>query len=150
MSDVSERRLRLHVLASATAIAITSMCAPAMAAGRVDVSGLHSPEQKTFDRFIVKYRDGSSERSSAAALDRSLRSASSAIPAKSSRALAVTPLRQWLSWNALAAPATGMRCAFAIGLRTLTLQTGRSFQNDLGLGEEQLAIQVGGAASRAL
>jgi CRISPR-associated endonuclease/helicase Cas3 len=34
--------------------------------------------------------------------------------------------------NALADPATGMRCAFAIGLRTLTLQTGRSFQNDLG------------------
>ena len=52
--------------------------------------------------------------------------------------------------NALADPATGMRCAFAIGLRTLTLQTGRSFQNHLGLGEDQLAIQVGGAASRAL
>ncbi len=52
--------------------------------------------------------------------------------------------------NALADPATGIRCAFAIGLRTLTLQTGRSFQNDLGLGDEQLAIQVGGSASRAL
>lgn len=52
--------------------------------------------------------------------------------------------------NALADPATGMRCAFAIGLRTLTLQTGRSFQNDLGLDDEQLAIQVGGSASRAL
>ncbi|MFD1836807.1 type I-F CRISPR-associated helicase Cas3f [Paracidovorax cattleyae] len=52
--------------------------------------------------------------------------------------------------NALADPATGMRCAFAIGLRTLTLQTGRSFQDDLALGEDQLAIQVGGAASRTL
>lgn len=52
--------------------------------------------------------------------------------------------------NALSDPAIGMRCAFAIGLRTLTLQTGRSFQNDLGLGEDQLAIQVGGAASRTL
>lgn len=52
--------------------------------------------------------------------------------------------------NALADPATGLRCAFAIGLRTLTLQTGRVFQHDLGLGDEQLAIQVGGAASRAL
>lgn len=52
--------------------------------------------------------------------------------------------------NALAAPQLGMRCAFAIGLRTLTLQTGRSFQHDLGLNEEQLAIKVGGAASRAL
>ncbi|GKT23604.1 type I-F CRISPR-associated helicase Cas3f [Acidovorax sp. SUPP3334] len=52
--------------------------------------------------------------------------------------------------NALADPATGLRCAFAIGLRTLTLQTGRSFQRDLGLSEEQIAIQVGGSASRAL
>lgn len=52
--------------------------------------------------------------------------------------------------NALADPHLGMRCAFAIGLRSLTLQTGRSFQNDLGLSDEQLAIQVGGAASRAL
>ncbi|MPM22751.1 CRISPR-associated nuclease/helicase Cas3 subtype I-F/YPEST [bioreactor metagenome] len=52
--------------------------------------------------------------------------------------------------NALADPQVGMRCAFAIGLRTLTLQTGRSFQNDLGLSDEQLAIKVGGAASRAL
>jgi len=52
--------------------------------------------------------------------------------------------------NALADPAAGMRCAFAIGLRTLTLQTGRVFQNDLLLSDEQLAIQVGGAPSRAL
>ena len=52
--------------------------------------------------------------------------------------------------NALADPALGMRCAFAIGLRTLTLQTGRSFQHDLGLNDEQLAIKVGGTASRAL
>lgn len=52
--------------------------------------------------------------------------------------------------NALADPATGMRCAFAIGLRTLTLQTGRVFQNNLLLSDEQLAILVGGAASRAL
>lgn len=52
--------------------------------------------------------------------------------------------------NALADPATGMRCAFAMGLRTLTLQTGRVFQNSLQLSDEQLALQVGGAASRAL
>ncbi len=37
-----------------------------------------------------------------------------------------------------------------MGLRTLTLQTGRVFQHDLQLSDEQLAIQVGGAASRAL
>ena len=52
--------------------------------------------------------------------------------------------------NALADPVRGMRCAFAIGLRTLTLQTGRSFQQTLGLGEDELAIQVGGTASREL
>ena len=52
--------------------------------------------------------------------------------------------------NALADPKLGLRCAFAMGLRTLTLQTGRSFQNDLGLTDDQLAIKVGGAASRDL
>lgn len=52
--------------------------------------------------------------------------------------------------NALADPAIGLRCAFAIGLRTLTLQTGRSFQTDLGLDEDALAIQVGGSSQKAL
>jgi CRISPR-associated endonuclease/helicase Cas3 len=52
--------------------------------------------------------------------------------------------------NALADPKLGLRCAFAMGLRTLTLQTGRSFQHDLGLGDDQLAIKVGGTASREL
>lgn len=52
--------------------------------------------------------------------------------------------------NALADPAKGMRCAFALGLRALTLQTGRAFRSLLKLGEEDLAIQVGGAANREL
>ena len=52
--------------------------------------------------------------------------------------------------NALADPKLGLRCAFAMGLRTLTLQTGRSFQRDLGLDDDQLAIKVGGAASREM
>ncbi len=51
---------------------------------------------------------------------------------------------------ALADPVHGMRCAFAMGLRTLTLQTGRAFQDLLGLGDDDLAIRVGGSASRAL
>jgi CRISPR-associated endonuclease/helicase Cas3 len=51
---------------------------------------------------------------------------------------------------ALADPSVGMRCAFAMGLRTLTLQTGRAFRDLLSLDEDELAIQVGGAASRAL
>jgi len=52
--------------------------------------------------------------------------------------------------NALADPVRGLRCAFAIGLRTLTLQTGRAFQKRLGLDEEALAILVGGSGSREL
>jgi CRISPR-associated endonuclease/helicase Cas3 len=52
--------------------------------------------------------------------------------------------------HALADPVRGMRCAFAMGLRTLTLQTGRAFRDLLQLDDEQLAIMVGGAASRAL
>lgn len=52
--------------------------------------------------------------------------------------------------NALADPAEGMRCAFALGLRSLTLQTGKAFRSLLGLGDDELAIRVGGAASRAL
>lgn len=52
--------------------------------------------------------------------------------------------------NALADPAQGMRCAFAMGLRTLTLQTGRAFRDLLSLDDEDLAIQAGGAANREL
>jgi CRISPR-associated endonuclease/helicase Cas3 len=52
--------------------------------------------------------------------------------------------------HALADPAQGMRCAFAMGLRTLTLQTGRAFRDLLGLANDELAIRVGGSASRAL
>ncbi|KAF1687313.1 type I-F CRISPR-associated helicase Cas3 [Pseudoxanthomonas broegbernensis] len=52
--------------------------------------------------------------------------------------------------HALADPQRGMRATFALGLRTLTLQTGRSYRNDLHLGEDELAIRVGGSASRAL
>ncbi len=52
--------------------------------------------------------------------------------------------------DALADPERGMRCAFALGLRTLTLQTGRAFRDLLDLGDDDLAIRVGGSASRAL
>ena len=52
--------------------------------------------------------------------------------------------------HALGDPQLGMRVTYALGLRTLTLQTGRSYRNDLHLGEDELAIRVGGSASRAL
>lgn len=51
---------------------------------------------------------------------------------------------------ALADNDRGMRCSFAMGLRTLTLQTGRAFQDLLSLGDSDLAIRVGGSASKAL
>ncbi|MCU1718628.1 type I-F CRISPR-associated helicase Cas3f [Pseudomonas sp. 5P_3.1_Bac2] len=51
---------------------------------------------------------------------------------------------------ALADPQQGMRATFALGLRTLTQQTGHSYRKDLHLSEDELAIRVGGSASRAL
>lgn len=51
---------------------------------------------------------------------------------------------------ALADPHQGLRVTYALGLRTLTLQTGRSYRNDLHLGDDELAVLVGGAANRAL
>lgn len=51
---------------------------------------------------------------------------------------------------ALADPQLGMRATFALGLRTLTLQTGRAYRQDLQLGEDELAIRVGGSANRTL
>lgn len=52
--------------------------------------------------------------------------------------------------NALADPTEGLRCAFALGLRTLTLQTGRAFRDELSLSDDELAIKVGGAPNREL
>lgn len=52
--------------------------------------------------------------------------------------------------NALAEPSQGMRCAFALGLRTLTLQTAENYRRQLSLDEERMAVRVGGTASRAL
>ncbi|WP_312257392.1 type I-F CRISPR-associated helicase Cas3f [Stutzerimonas nitrititolerans] len=51
---------------------------------------------------------------------------------------------------ALADPQHSMRATFALGLRTLTLQTGRSYREDLHLSDDELAIRVGGSASRRL
>jgi CRISPR-associated endonuclease/helicase Cas3 len=51
---------------------------------------------------------------------------------------------------ALADPDRGARFSIALGLRTLTLQTGQAYRERLNLGEDQLAIRVGGSASRAL
>ncbi len=70
MSKFQSRRMQLHVLSAATAVILSASVLPASAAGRVDTSGLASAP--THDRFIVKYRDGSVARTSAAAMKRSL------------------------------------------------------------------------------
>ncbi|MFV3332159.1 type I-F CRISPR-associated helicase Cas3f [Pseudomonas sp. NY15437] len=52
--------------------------------------------------------------------------------------------------NALADPQQGLRCTFALGLRTLTLQTGRAYRKELRLNDDELAVLVGGTANRTL
>ncbi len=44
----------------------------------------------------------------------------------------------------------GARFTIALGLRILTLQTGQSFRQDLGLSAEKMAILVGGQANKKL
>jgi CRISPR-associated endonuclease/helicase Cas3 len=51
---------------------------------------------------------------------------------------------------ALNDPNQGMRCSFALGLRTLTRQTGMEYRERLRLGEDEVAIRVGGAATMEL
>lgn len=51
---------------------------------------------------------------------------------------------------ALADPQIGLRATYALGLRTLTLQTGSSYRKDLHLDDDELAVLVGGSASREL
>lgn len=51
---------------------------------------------------------------------------------------------------ALADPQRGARFCVALGLRTLTLQIGQAYRERLSLGEDELAVRVGGSASRTL
>ena len=50
----------------------------------------------------------------------------------------------------LADPQRGARFSIALGLRTLTLQTGEAYRERLGLGDDELAVLVGGSAIREL
>lgn len=51
---------------------------------------------------------------------------------------------------ALAHPQKGARFTVALGLRTLTLQTGDALRERMGLGSDALAVMVGGSAVKAL
>lgn len=50
----------------------------------------------------------------------------------------------------LADPQQGVRFNIALGLRTLTLQTGDTYRTRLGLGDEDMAVLVGGGPVREL
>jgi len=50
----------------------------------------------------------------------------------------------------LSHPERGARFTIALGLRTLTLQTGDAYREQLGMGADELAVLVGGAAIREL
>lgn len=52
--------------------------------------------------------------------------------------------------SALASPILGARFTIALGLRTLTLQTGQAYRERLGLKGDELAVLVGGGAVREL
>ncbi len=72
----NSRKLRLRGIVAATTFALAAQAAFAAGtqpAPRVDLSAIQSGTQ--FDRFIVKYKDGTPEASSQAALSRSLQSA---------------------------------------------------------------------------
>ena len=77
MSVESQKGVRMHALAIATAVALSSslFMAPAVA-GKLDLSGLQAAT--THDRFIVKYRDGSGERASTAKAQGALNRAAAA------------------------------------------------------------------------
>ena len=64
MSDFSSRRVRTHALAAATAVALAAMAGSASAAGpvdRVNLSTLGTAPAQGYDRFIVKYREGTQQ-----------------------------------------------------------------------------------------
>ncbi|HZH43887.1 MAG TPA: S8 family serine peptidase [Lysobacter sp.] len=92
MSEFSSRRFRRHALAAATALVLcTAIATPALAQGRVNTAALQSAQE--FDRFIVKYRDGSAERTDTVTLGQTLRAAAGAMSARS-RALDLRHVRR--------------------------------------------------------
>ena len=91
MSKEKARGLRLSALAAATAIVISSSFA-AHAADRINLSGLGADQQ--FDRFIVKYREGTPERTNARNAAATLKGANSAVLSARGQSLQVNHLRR--------------------------------------------------------
>ena len=93
MSHVSQHRLRQRALVVLGACVLSTLllATPAFA-GDVQLSGLSSAP--THQRFIVKYKDGSTEVATPTALASSLKAAAAAVPAAQGRALGLQKLRQ--------------------------------------------------------
>ncbi|MBL8264533.1 MAG: S8 family serine peptidase [Xanthomonadaceae bacterium] len=93
MSFDVHHRGQVKPLVAAMLLAVSSMAAPAAFAGQAHLSGLQTDTQ--FDQFIVKYRSGSAERSSSAAIDRGLQRASQGIArSKAGQAVALKHFRR--------------------------------------------------------
>lgn len=84
--------VRLRALVVLGVSALTSLLAVPAFAGQVNLSGLDS--QPTLDRFIVKYRDGSSASVSPTSMRASLNSVATAVPARAGRALGLNHVRR--------------------------------------------------------
>ena len=69
MSGIAKRGSRVRLLCVSSTVLMSLYALPAMA-GRVDMSGLQAEEPGGYDRFIVKYRDGSTESTNATQLQR--------------------------------------------------------------------------------
>ena len=94
MSGIAKRGSRVRLLCLSSTVLMSLYALPAMA-GRVDMSGLQAEEPGGYDRFIVKYRDGSTESTNATQLQRSLSTAASTGVAKrGGRALGLQKLRR--------------------------------------------------------
>ena len=91
MSKEKASGLRMSALAAATAIVISSSFA-AHAADRINLSGLAADQQ--FDRFIVKYREGTPERANARTAAATLGGANAAVANARGQALQVSHLRR--------------------------------------------------------
>ena len=94
MSGFAKRGSRVRLLCLSSAVLASLYALPAMA-GRVDMSGLQVEQPGGYDRFIVKYRDGSTESTNATQLQRSLtNAASTGVAKRGGRALGLQKLRR--------------------------------------------------------
>ena len=88
----AQRSIRSNLLAVATVAALSAVCAAPALAGQADGRGLRGGGE--YDQFIVKYRDGSSTRTSANAMASSLTVAADAIAPRQGKRLGLKHLRR--------------------------------------------------------